>query len=150
MPFLNCFPLSTDVDIKPFVADISGGNIVRTTGYTKDTGYSLRELKALLYVLAVTEPRYIYFGAIKQYSTEEDDVTASSRTNGKKAAGKSASDFVFNSCVVFMPYFDDEGRFNCRIFSSGTETDIDSFVASQKNAYVHLERVKSAERFAPR
>lgn len=139
-----------DVDIKPFVADISGGNIVRTTGYTKDTGYSLRELKALLYVLAVTEPRYIYFGAIKQYSTEEDDVTASSRTNGKKAAGKSASDFVFNSCVVFMPYFDDEGRFNCRIFSSGTETDIDSFVASQKNAYVHLERVKSAERFAPR
>lgn len=131
-----------DVDIKPFVADISGGKIVRTTGYTKDTGYSLRELKALLYVLAVTEPRYIYFGAIKQYSSE----TADGGT-GRKGSNL---DFVFNSCVVFMPYFDDDGRFDCRVFSSGTESDLDSFVASQKNSYVHLERVKSSEFFAPR
>lgn len=81
-----------DVTVEPFVSDIVEDGELRSAGYIKDTGYSMTELKSLLYILAVTESQYIYFGAIKSYSQE------------------TASASVFNNCAVFLPYFDDNGR----------------------------------------
>lgn len=120
-----------DVTVEPFVSDIVDGGELRSVGYIKDTGYSISELKSLLYVLAVTETQYIYFGAIK---------------SGLKSGG---GDSVFNNCAVFMPYFDDNGSFDCIVFEQGKEYKLDAFLDLHKDSFVHLERVKSTDYFQP-
>ncbi|MBQ9538949.1 MAG: hypothetical protein IJU95_06735, partial [Treponema sp.] len=120
-----------DVTVEPFVSDIVENGEIRSPGYIKDTGYSIVELKSLLYVLAVTESQYIYFGAVKSYSKE------------KGAAS------VFNNCAVLMPYFDDKGRFDCIVFEQGKEYKLDEFIDMHASSYIHLERVKSTDYFKP-
>ena len=120
-----------DVTVEPFVSDIVEDGELRSAGYIKDTGYSMTELKSLLYILAVTESQYIYFGAIKSYSQE------------------TASASVFNNCAVFLPYFDDNGRFDCIVFEQGKEYTLDAFIDLHGMSYVHLERVKSTDYFHP-
>ncbi|MBP5158538.1 MAG: hypothetical protein ILP18_11785 [Treponema sp.] len=120
-----------DVTVEPFVSDIVDGGELRSVGYIQDTGYSITELKSLLYVLAVTECQYIYFGAIK---------------SGSKAGG---GDSVFNNCAVFMPYFDDNGSFDCIVFEQGKEYVLDAFLDLHGDSFVHLERVKSTDYFQP-
>ena len=120
-----------DVTVEPFVSDIVKDGELRSIGYIKDTGYTVSELKSLLYVLAVTESQYIYFGAIKSYSKE------------------TGSDSVFNNCAVLLPYFDDNGRFDCIVFEQGKEYTLDAFIELHDSSYVHLERVKSSDYFQP-
>ena len=120
-----------DVVIEPFVSDIRRGKVVRSAGYVKDSGYSVSELKALLYVLAVTEPRYMYLGAIKQRSAKNADET------------------VFNNCAALFPYFDESGRFNCVVFEHGKEYTIDAFLEIHPEAFVHLNRVEATDFFSP-
>ncbi len=120
-----------DVMIEPFVSDIVEDGELRSVGYIRDTGYSIRELKSLLYVLAVKESQYIYFGAIKTLSKE------------------TGTDSVFNNCAVFMPYFDDNGSFDCIVFEQGKEYTLDAFIEMHDSSYVHLERVKSTDFFQP-
>ena len=120
-----------DVTVVPFVSDIVEGGELRSVGYIKDTGYSITELKSLLYVLAVTESQYIYFGAIKNISKE------------------TGSDSVFNNCAVLLPYFDDNGRFDCIVFEQGKEYTLDAFVKLHDASYIHLERVKATDYFHP-
>ena len=66
--------------------------IVNSTGYVENTGYQVRCLKAMLYILAVTEPETFYFGAVRETDRRSPEVK------------------VFNECCVFFPYFDDKGR----------------------------------------
>lgn len=120
-----------DVTVEPFVSDIVKDGELRSIGYIKDTGYTVSELKSLLYILAVTESQYIYFGAIKSYSKE------------------TGSDSVFNNCAVLLPYFDDNGRFDCIVFEQGKEYTLDAFIELHDSSYVHLERVKSSDYFQP-
>ncbi len=118
-----------DVTVEPFVSDIVEGGELRSVGYIKDTGYSVVELKSLLYVLAVTESQYIYFAAIK--------------------SGSKAGDSVFNNCAVLMPYFDDGGKFGCIVFEQGKEYTLDAFIELHPDSYIHLNRVKSSDYFKP-
>ncbi len=118
-----------DVTVEPFVSDIVDDGELRSVGYIKDTGYSIAELKSLLYVLAITESQYIYFAAIK--------------------SGSKAGDSVFNNCAVLMPYFDDNGRFDCIVFEQGKEYTLDKFVELHPDSYIHLNRVKSSDYFNP-
>lgn len=118
-----------DVTVEPFVSDIVDDGELRSVGYIKDTGYSMFELKSLLYVLAVTESQYIYFAAIK--------------------SGSKAGDSVFNNCAVLMPYFDDNGRFDCIAFEQGKEYTLDEFIQLHPDSYIHLNRVKSTDYFTP-
>lgn len=120
-----------DVTKAPFVYDIDGSKLVGSMGYIKDSGYLPAELKSLLYTLAVTEPRYFYFAAIKQRSP------------------LNASDTVFNNCAALFPYFDDNGKFDCIVFEMGKEMSLSVFLERHKDSFIHLERVKSTDYFKP-
>lgn len=120
-----------DVKYNYFSAEIDGDKIINSTGYIKNTGYSVDHIKSILYVLAVTEPEWFYLGAIRQGSAIKAD------------------ELVFNNCVVFFPYFDKNGKFACIIFEQGEEIKMDKFLEKYNGAYVHLERVKATESYFP-
>ena len=120
-----------DINYEYFSSDIVDGKTKGSAGYVKNTGYSIDHIKALLYVLAATEPDWFYLGAIRQGSVIKAD------------------ELVFNNCVAFFPYFDRNGKFGCFIFEQGTEIAMDKFIEKYKGAYVHLERVKSTEAYFP-
>ncbi|MBR1912819.1 MAG: hypothetical protein IJ828_10765 [Treponema sp.] len=120
-----------DVRLSPFVADIENGRILQSTGYSIDTGYSLRELKGLLYILAVTEPRHFYLAAIKQHSVEKPENAS------------------FTNCAVIFPYFDDTGSFDCIIYEMGKELSLAEFLKSHSDSFIHLERVEATDYFSP-
>ncbi|MCR5761798.1 MAG: hypothetical protein K6G00_00270 [Treponema sp.] len=120
-----------DVRISPFVADIVDGKLLQSTGYSVDTGYSLREMKGLMYILAATEPRNFYFAAIKQHSENKPE------------------DAAFTNCAVMFPYFDDKGRFDCIIYEMGKELSMGEFLKAHPDSFIHLERVESTDYFSP-
>ncbi len=120
-----------DVRISPFVADISDGNLLQSTGYSVDTGYSLRELKGLLYILAATEPRHFYFAAIKQHSVDKPENAA------------------FTNCAVLFPFFDGRGKFDCIVYEMGKELTLSDFIKAHEDSFIHLERVEATDYFSP-
>ena len=121
-----------DVNKNFFAAENDGGQLVNSAGYILNTGYSVKKLKGILYMLAVTEPSYFYLAAIKQVSQVKYD------------------EMVFNNCAVIFPYFDDSGHFDCAVFTMNTEVSLEDFIDSNSTSYVHLERVKSSNYFAPK
>ena len=121
----------TDVTVEPFAADIMNGMLVQSAGYVPNTGYEIKKLKSLLYVLAVTEPSYMYLTAIRQPSSLVAD------------------EMVFNECAVLIPYFDDYGRFGCYVFEKGRQVSLERFVLQYPNCFVHLSRVKTNGNFFP-
>lgn len=120
-----------DVNRNYFSAEVINGQLVNSAGYIKNTGYVAEKIKSMLYVLAVTEPDWFYLGAVRQGSTIKPD------------------ELVFNNCLVFFPYFDQNGKFGCYIFEQGEEISLDKFLEKYSGAYVHLNRVKSTEAFFP-
>lgn len=112
--------------------DVNLNNFVDISGYIPDTGYSINNLKSILYVQGITEPGYFYLAAIKQHSVIKPE------------------EFVFNDCAVIFPYFDDAGRFACVIFEKGEEISFEEFLSRHRDSFVHLNRVKAAEEFYPR
>ena len=123
-----------DVTIEPFVFYKDGDSVKSSTGYIEDTGYQVRDLKSLLYVLGVTEPSWFYIAAIRESSEVSHE------------------DMTFNKCAVFFPYFDDDGFFECSVFENGQELSLDEFIKKYgtKNTFVHLERVRATDDFYPK
>jgi hypothetical protein len=107
-----------DVTIEPF----SGAN-----GYERNVGYRARDLKALLFWLASTEPGHLYLGAV---STERGNPLLRE----------------YHHLIVFMPFFDDEGEFSCAVFESAEETGLDNVMTRNLDAWVHLARIRASER----
>lgn len=127
------YPASgVDVIIEPFNAEVTPEGISRVTGYIPNAGYSVRQLRSLLFVLAVTDPGKWYLGALR-----ETDSSVSPEVH------------VFNECVAFFPYFDNDGKFRCSVFANCEELSLDKFVERFKNEFVHLTRVNSSDFFFP-
>lgn len=120
-----------DVTIEPFAAELVDGRPVNVAGYVSETGYAVKKLKSLLYVLAVTEPAYCYLAAIRQPSRVV------------------RSEMAFNECAIFFPYFDDTGRFGCYVFENGREMTLENFCGKYADSFAHLERVKTNDYFFP-
>ena len=120
-----------DVDKSFFASDVSGGKLSGSSGYVRNTGYSVDRLKSVLYVLAATEPGWFYLGAVRQNSYVKPE------------------EFVFNNCAVFFPYFDDDGKFGCFVFEQCEQVPLEDFAKKYNDAFVHLERVKATDAFFP-
>ena len=123
-----------DVTFNPFVFYNEGNRICSVTGYIDNTGSPVKNLKALLYVLSLTEPSYFYVASIKEGS----DI--------------SYEDMVYNKSVIFMPYFNDDGFFDCVVFEDGKELSLDDFIKKYDNlnTFVHMERVRATDDFFPK
>ena len=89
-------------------------------------------MKALLYVLAVTEPETFYFAAIR-----ETDRTRSPEIQ------------VFNSAGIFFPYFDSSARFKVIMFKDGKELSFEDFWHLYENDSIFLTRSYCTEQFYP-
>lgn len=120
-----------DVKIEPFTSEMTENGIVNSLGYVENSGYRVQNLKSILYVLAVTEPETLYFGAIRETDHRSPEVK------------------VFNEACVFFPYFDEKGRFNCVIFKDGSEIPFDDFYSRYCLDFVSLVRLQASKDFYP-
>lgn len=121
-----------DVTIEPFSAQSTPKGVSRVAGYERNIGYSVKQLRALLYVLAVTDPGRWFLGALRQ---TDRNVTPEVH--------------IFNQCMAFFPYFDDSGKFRCKVFANCEEIDLDNFVEIFQNDFIHLTRINSSDFFFP-
>ena len=128
-----------DVAISPFNSGrISGKDVpANAVGYVKNAGYRIDVLKALLYVLAVTESDRAYLAAVREPQVSEKNDSTYPEVG------------VFNDCAIFLPYFDRNGAFACAVFQDGKEISLDKFVEKYKGAFVNLVRLQSSDRFFP-
>jgi hypothetical protein len=123
-----------DVKIEPFSAEVTPKGITSVAGYIKNSGYEIKYLKPLLYVLGVTEPTYFYLAAIRRTVHPADG---------------SPEFKVFDSSAAIFPYFDKNGQFGCTVFENGQELTLAQFIKKYPDCFVHLTRVLSTDRFSP-
>ncbi|MDY6396636.1 MAG: hypothetical protein SPL22_02810 [Treponema sp.] len=123
-----------DVNIEPFSAEVSAKGITSVAGYIKNSGYEIKYLKPILYVLGATEPTYFYLAAVRR----------------SVKPGDGSPEFkVFDSSAVIFPYFDKNGQFGCTVFENGKEMTIAQFTKKYPDSFIHLTRVLSSDRFSP-
>lgn len=123
-----------DVTVEPFSAEVGKDGIRSVAGYIQNTGYEIKNMKPLLYVLGASEPGYFYLAAIRRRVPP---------FNGLPEY------YVFDRSAVIFPYFDNDGYFGCTVFEDGIEMTLSQFVGKYEDSYVHLTRVLSSDRFAP-
>jgi len=123
-----------DVDIEPFSSEVTDKGITAVAGYIKNTGYEIKYLKPLLYVLAVKDPSYFYLGAIRRSVIPSDG---------------SPEFQTFDSSAAIFPYFDKDGQFGCVIFEAGQKMTLAQFTKKYPDSFIHLTRVLSSEMFNP-
>ena len=121
-----------DVTVNPFASSITEKGVANTVTFVDNSGYTVKVLNSLLYVLAATEPGTLYFGAIR----------GTDRTITPEI-------MAFNECVAFFPYFQNDGAFACNVFMNGREMTLENFCYFYADDFVYLTRVKSSERFFP-
>lgn len=123
-----------DVKVEPFSAEVSDKGITAVAGYIKNSGYEIKYLKPVLYVLGVTEPTYFYLAAIRR----------------TVHPGDGSPEFkVFDSSAAIFPYFDKNGQFGCTVFENGKELTLAQFTKKYPDCFIHLTRVLSSDRFSP-
>lgn len=124
-----------DVQLDPFASEVAENAAAsQITGFIKDSGYSVENLKPLLYVLASTEPSYFYLAAIKR---------------PVKEVYGNAENFIFDQCAAIFPMYDKDGKFACVVFENGRELTLNQFVSKYEGCFVNLSRVLSEKEFYP-
>ena len=128
-----------DVAISPFNSGrLSGSDVsANAVGYIKNSGYRIGVIKALLYVLAITESDHCYLAAVREASRSDQNDSSYPEVG------------VFNDCAIFFPYFDKNGAFVCTVFQGGKEIPFDKFAEKYSGSFVNLARLQSSDRFFP-
>ena len=128
-----------DVAISPFNSGRlkNSESTANAVSYIKNTGYRMGVLKALLYVLAVTESDHCYLAAIRESGASEKNDDTYPEVG------------IFNNCAALFPYFASDGRFHCAVFENGKEIPLDKFLEKYSNCFINLARLQSSDRFYP-
>lgn len=100
-------------------------------GYLKDAGYGIEGLKALLYALAIDDPRSLYLASVNRETAPNPRLRQHFHV------------------AVLIPYFDSKGVFRIAVFESAAENGIDAFVARYPGHLVHLTRIGADGAFLP-
>jgi hypothetical protein len=116
---------NTDVTIEPLAT-------AGATVFLPDTGYRAQSLRAILYILAVTEPDTFYLAAVRE--TDTDVVPEVS---------------FYNTAAAIFPYFNEIGSFDAVVFESGAELSLTAFLQKYPASFIHLSRVASSAYFFP-
>lgn len=120
-----------EVTIRPFASELTTDGLKSSSVYISGSGYSVSALKALFYVLAITEPDRFYLGAIR----ETDDAVP--------------QNIFYTKSVAFFPFFDQENNFAVSVFEDGNEYTIEQFIERNQKTFVNLVRLSSSLRFFP-
>ncbi|MCL2791720.1 MAG: hypothetical protein FWD87_01390 [Spirochaetaceae bacterium] len=109
----------SDVDVRNFPYE----------RYSEDIGYSVTNLKAILYYLTVTNPGYIYLGSV----------------NGD--FGRNPVLRQHYHVVVFAPYICEEGNFHPLVYERNVRRPINEFIRRYNREFIHLVRIKVDDAF---
>jgi len=99
--------------------------------YTEDIGYRVKDLRLLLYYLAVNEPGYFYLGSVN--SEYKDNPFLRQHFH----------------IVVLLPYFDDDGFFHIVVMDQHKDTDIDALIEKFEYDFIHLVSLEAKGKFEP-
>ncbi len=103
--------------------------------YTRDTGYPVPRLRALLYFLARERPGTIYLGSVNAASREaSQEGTPTLRQH--------------HHVIVLLPFFDANGDFQVVVLERNAETSLASLTRRYGKEYVHLVHLDSAGDFS--
>ncbi len=97
--------------------------------YSEDVGYRVDSLTQVLYWLARNEPGTFYLGSINRLFGSDPVLRQHTHV------------------VVFLPYFDETGRFRVAVMERNVETSIASLQRRYGNDHVHLVRVRGGADF---
>ncbi|HPE88779.1 MAG TPA: hypothetical protein P5298_08720 [Spirochaetia bacterium] len=130
-------PLANDVAEAPFalrVADadpVNGGSAYEPySDNFDDAGFDVRGLKAVLFMLASSEPGRFYLAQFNARDPEPPNLRR------------------YYHIAALFPYFDEDGAFRVAVFESAAETSLDA-VARRGYEFVKLVRMPAASRFEP-
>lgn len=143
-----------DVQIQPFTAILEKNEltniskVVPVSGYVKDNGFKINILKPLLYILASTEPNYMYLAVIRETKTFSHSVGKTLNTSSTLQKA------YYSNVLVFFPYFEMD-KFNLVIFDSGKQISFEELKEKYtKNKegwdnFVHFVRIRTSNNFIP-
>ncbi|MBN1686127.1 MAG: hypothetical protein JW852_05705 [Spirochaetales bacterium] len=120
--------LDTGGVVNPEAADVRS---VPFFDYFEDVGYRVRDLKLVLFFLAVTEPGHFYIGSV----------------NSDYGASPVLKQHVH--LVVLFPHFDEQGAFQIVVMERNAETSIESLESRYATDHTHLVRLSVPETYAP-
>lgn len=99
--------------------------------YLDNVGYPVRDLKSVLYLMAVQYPGSYFLGAV---SSEY---------------GKNPVLRQYHHIATFIPYFTEEGEFKVSVMDIGVEQKPQTFINRFPDSYIHFSRLEVPELFRP-
>jgi hypothetical protein len=102
-----------------------------STGFLPNAGFSIADLRPLLYTLAVDEPGAIYLGAVNNELLPKPRMRQ------------------YFHVAALVPYFDEHGTFHILVFESAAETRFNGFIARYPNHYINLVKIPVENAFNP-
>jgi hypothetical protein len=103
--------------------------------YTRDAGYPVPRLRALLYFLARERPGTVYLGSVNAASLgASQEGTPTLRQH--------------HHVIVLLPFFDANGDFQVVVLERNTETSLASLTRRYGKEYIHLVHLDSSGEFS--
>ena len=99
--------------------------------YTEDIGYKVKDLKLLLYYLAVNEPGYFYLGSVNNEYKENPTLKQHFHI------------------AVLLPYFDENGYFHIKVMDQHKNPELGVFIEKYEYDFIHLVRIEAKGSFKP-
>jgi hypothetical protein len=99
--------------------------------YRENIGFSVKDLKNVLYFLALREPNTFYFGSVN------------------REFGTNPVLRQHIHVVVLFPYFNERGIFTVVVLERNVETSLESLFKRYKTDFIHLVGTPATETFVP-
>ena len=114
--------------IKPGDTDVKN---LKFHSYVENVGYPLKDMKTILYELAVTSPDYFYLGSINMITKDLPGIRKHLHV------------------VVLFPYIDSFGEFHDIVLSRNKKVSLKELENTYPDAFIHLVKVKADPHFEP-
>jgi len=98
--------------------------------YREDSGYPVKDLKLLLYILATVEPGNFYLASVNNLYTKNPLLRQHFHV------------------ALFFPYFDNQGNFQIVVLDQHSEQSIESFIVTYSSDFIHFVRIKAFGEFS--
>jgi hypothetical protein len=99
--------------------------------YREDSGYQVKHLKLIMFILAATDPGNFYLGSVNMIYPKNPLLHSH-----------------FHVAVLF-PYFDELGVFRLVELDQHKEKTIDEFISLYRDDFIHLVRINASGVFSP-
>jgi hypothetical protein len=99
--------------------------------YREDSGYPVKNLMLLMYILAANEPGYFYIGSVNNIYPKNPLLHSHFHV------------------ALFFPYFDPNGNFRLAVLDQHAQRTAAAFISQYSGDYIHLVRIKASGVFSP-